>query len=157
METTNRLYGRKSSSPSSMHWLSGKSCLLQKISIWDGDLTMTLIYPTLMKSAIFTVVLACFKLLEDVAVGLYREVLRRKHCRPRRRYLADTPDSDSSLIRGAHPFCRIRRTAKNYGRGQIETDVFLPTLTKPLNKGSGVVDENWQCHLNPRPANARQF
>ncbi len=31
-----------------------------------------LIYPTLFKTAIFTVVLACFKILEDTAVGLYR-------------------------------------------------------------------------------------
>ena len=30
-----------------------------------------LIYPTLAKSAVFTVVLACFKILEDAAVGLY--------------------------------------------------------------------------------------
>jgi hypothetical protein len=30
-----------------------------------------LIYPTLLKSAVFTVVLACFKILEDAAIGLY--------------------------------------------------------------------------------------
>ena len=32
-----------------------------------------LIYPTLLKSALFTVVLACFKLLEEAVVGLYRQ------------------------------------------------------------------------------------
>ncbi len=31
-----------------------------------------LIYPTLLKSAAFSLVLACFKILEDAAVGLYR-------------------------------------------------------------------------------------
>ena len=31
-----------------------------------------LIYPTLLKSALFTVVLACFKILEKVALGFYR-------------------------------------------------------------------------------------
>ena len=31
-----------------------------------------LIYPTLLKSAFFTLVLACFKILEDAAIGLYR-------------------------------------------------------------------------------------
>ncbi|MGC1907806.1 MAG: hypothetical protein WA715_28555 [Candidatus Acidiferrum sp.] len=31
-----------------------------------------LIYPTLLKSALFTVVLACFKMLEEVGIGLYR-------------------------------------------------------------------------------------
>lgn len=31
-----------------------------------------LIYPTLLKSALFAVVLACFKILEEVAIGLYR-------------------------------------------------------------------------------------
>jgi len=30
-----------------------------------------LIYPTLLKSALFTLVMACFKILEDVAIGLY--------------------------------------------------------------------------------------
>src|SRR5215475_5854800 len=31
-----------------------------------------LIYPTLLKSALFTVVLACFKILEDAGLGMYR-------------------------------------------------------------------------------------
>jgi hypothetical protein len=31
-----------------------------------------LVYPTLLKSAIFTVVLACFKILEDAAIGFFR-------------------------------------------------------------------------------------
>ena len=31
-----------------------------------------LVYPTLLKSAFFTVVLACFKILEDAAIGLHR-------------------------------------------------------------------------------------
>ena len=30
-----------------------------------------LIYPTLLKSALFTLVMACFKILEDAAIGLY--------------------------------------------------------------------------------------
>jgi hypothetical protein len=30
-----------------------------------------LIYPTLAKSALFTIVLACFKILEDAAIGMY--------------------------------------------------------------------------------------
>jgi len=38
-----------------------------------GDLfhEAPLIYPTLLKSALFAVVLACFKILEEAAVGLY--------------------------------------------------------------------------------------
>ena len=31
-----------------------------------------LIYPTLFKAALFTIVLTCFKILEDAAIGLYR-------------------------------------------------------------------------------------
>ena len=31
-----------------------------------------LIYPTLLKSALFTIVLACFKILEDAGLGMYR-------------------------------------------------------------------------------------
>ena len=30
-----------------------------------------LIYPTLLKSALFTLIMACFKILEDTAIGLY--------------------------------------------------------------------------------------
>jgi len=30
-----------------------------------------LIYPTVLKSALFTIVLACFKILEDTMLGLY--------------------------------------------------------------------------------------
>ena len=37
-----------------------------------------LIYPTLLKSAFFTVVLACFKILEDAAIGLYRHQTLRQ-------------------------------------------------------------------------------
>jgi hypothetical protein len=33
-----------------------------------------LIYPTLLKSALFTMVLACFKILEDAVIGFYRHV-----------------------------------------------------------------------------------
>ena len=33
---------------------------------------LPLIYPTLLKSALFTAVLACFKILEDAAIGWYR-------------------------------------------------------------------------------------
>lgn len=51
---------------------------LAKVMLTAKDLHMgerfdeaPLIYPTLLKSALFTVVLACFKILEEAAVGLY--------------------------------------------------------------------------------------
>jgi len=38
-----------------------------------GELkNVPLIYPTLLKSALFTLVLACFKILEDTLIGFYR-------------------------------------------------------------------------------------
>jgi hypothetical protein len=37
---------------------------------WVDD--WPLIYPTLLKSALFTIVLACFKILEDAGLGMYR-------------------------------------------------------------------------------------
>lgn len=38
-----------------------------------GELkNVPLIYPTLLKSALFTIVLACFKILEDTLIGFYR-------------------------------------------------------------------------------------
>ncbi|HEU0207569.1 MAG TPA: hypothetical protein VFQ78_01190 [Candidatus Udaeobacter sp.] len=37
---------------------------------WIDD--WPLVYPTLLKSALFTVVLACFKVLEDAGLGMYR-------------------------------------------------------------------------------------
>ena len=51
---------------------------LEKVMLVAKDLHLgerfddaPLIYPTLLKSALFTVVLACFKIVEDAAVGLY--------------------------------------------------------------------------------------
>jgi hypothetical protein len=37
---------------------------------WVDD--WPLIYPTVLKSALFTIVLACFKILEDAGLGMYR-------------------------------------------------------------------------------------
>lgn len=50
----------------------GKVMLVAKDLHWGERFNdAPLIYPTLLKSALFTVVLACFKILEDAAVGLY--------------------------------------------------------------------------------------
>ena len=51
----------------------GKVILIAKalhLGEWIED--WPLIYPTLLKSALFTVVLACFKILEDAGLGMYR-------------------------------------------------------------------------------------
>jgi len=51
----------------------GKVLLVAKalhLGDWADD--WPLIYPTLLKSALFTVVLACFKILEDAGLGMYR-------------------------------------------------------------------------------------
>lgn len=51
----------------------GKVLLIAKalhLGEWVED--WPLIYPTLLKSALFTVVLACFKVLEDAGLGMYR-------------------------------------------------------------------------------------
>lgn len=52
----------------------GKVILLgRKLHLADNLLpNAPLIYPALLKSATFTFLLACFKILEDTAVGLYR-------------------------------------------------------------------------------------
>jgi len=102
-----------------------------------------LIYPTLLKTALFTVVLACFKILEDAAVGLYHgKSFRGEHCRVGWGHLAGNPDSDAAPVRGAHSFRRIRRTEKSSWRREIETALLRPTLrSKPVNKRSGVVGE----------------
>lgn len=41
------------------------------LHLGEGFHEAPLIYPTLLKSALFTFVLACFKILEEAAVGLY--------------------------------------------------------------------------------------
>lgn len=41
------------------------------LRLGEGFEEAPLIYPTLLKSALFAVVLACFKILEEVLVGLY--------------------------------------------------------------------------------------
>ena len=51
----------------------GKVLLIAKalhLGEWVED--WPLIYPTLLKSALFTIVLACFKILEDAGLGMYR-------------------------------------------------------------------------------------
>jgi hypothetical protein len=51
----------------------GKVLLIAKalhLGEWVED--WPLIYPTLLKSALFTIVLACFKILEEAGLGLYR-------------------------------------------------------------------------------------
>lgn len=51
----------------------GKVLLIAKalhLGEWLDD--WPLIYPTLLKSALFTIVLACFKILEDAGLGMYR-------------------------------------------------------------------------------------
>jgi hypothetical protein len=51
----------------------GKVLLIAKalhLGEWADD--RPLIYPTLLKSALFTIVLACFKILEDAGLGMYR-------------------------------------------------------------------------------------
>jgi hypothetical protein len=51
----------------------GKVLLIAKalhLGDWADD--WPLIFPTLLKSALFTIVLACFKVLEDAGLGMYR-------------------------------------------------------------------------------------
>ena len=51
----------------------GKVMLLaRKFRMGEFDPSRPLMYPTLLKSAIFSVILGCFKILEEAAVGLYR-------------------------------------------------------------------------------------
>lgn len=46
--------------------------LARHLRFGDQLKNVPLIYPTLLKSALFTVVLACFKILEDAVIGWYR-------------------------------------------------------------------------------------
>ena len=51
----------------------GKVLLIAKaLHLGDWADKWPLIYPTLLKSALFTIVLACFKILEDAGLGMYR-------------------------------------------------------------------------------------
>jgi len=50
----------------------GKVMLVAKdLHLGEQFKDAALIYPTLLKSALFTIVLACFKILEETGVGLY--------------------------------------------------------------------------------------
>jgi hypothetical protein len=50
----------------------GKFVLIARaLHLGDTAEDAPLIYPTLLKSALFSIVLACFKILEDAAVGFY--------------------------------------------------------------------------------------
>lgn len=73
-----------------------------------------LIYPTLLKSALFTVVLACFKLMEEAVGALLSPGILPPEYRPsRRRYVEGNTYSHSASVPGAYPFRWIRRTAKS--------------------------------------------
>ena len=51
----------------------GKVLLIAKaLHLGDWAEKWPLIYPTLLKSGLFTIVLACFKILEDAGLGMYR-------------------------------------------------------------------------------------
>jgi hypothetical protein len=52
--------------------LSKVMLVARKLRLADQFKDAPLIYPTLLKSAAFTVVLACFKILEEAALGMYR-------------------------------------------------------------------------------------
>ena len=41
------------------------------LHLGEGFEDAPLVYPTLLKSALFTIILACFKILEDAAIGMY--------------------------------------------------------------------------------------
>jgi len=59
-------------SRSSMLWRSKVMVVARKLRLADQFDVRPLIYTTLLKSAAFTVVLACFKILEEAALGMYR-------------------------------------------------------------------------------------
>jgi len=44
----------------------------QELHLADQFRDAPLIYPTLLKSFVFTIVLACFKVAEEAAVGMFR-------------------------------------------------------------------------------------
>jgi hypothetical protein len=46
--------------------------LVRHFNVGDQLKNAPLIYPTVLKSAFFTVVLACFKILEDAVIGFFR-------------------------------------------------------------------------------------
>lgn len=51
----------------------GKVILIARdLHLGDRAKNAPLIYPTLLKSALFCLVLACFKIAEDAAIGMYR-------------------------------------------------------------------------------------
>ena len=59
-------------SRSSMLWRSKVMVVARKLRLADQFDDAPLTYTTLLKSAAFTVVLACFKILEEAALGMYR-------------------------------------------------------------------------------------
>ena len=89
-----------------------------------------------MKSAIFTVVLACFKLLEDVAVGLYRaESIVDLDGGTLRTLLTLTLVLFVVLI----PFVGFGEPQRIMGEGKLKQMFFYPRSQSHFNKRSGVV------------------
>jgi hypothetical protein len=83
-----------------------------------------LIYPTVLKSALFSVVLACCKILEDVAVGFY-------HGKSFSESIADLAGGTWKGI-----LTCIRRVAKSSWPGQIDAAFFPPARGVEIHDGS---------------------
>jgi hypothetical protein len=77
-----------------------------------------LIYPTLLKSAFFTVVLASFKILDDAAIGFHRhQSFSAEYLRIGWGYMARSSELDAVGLRRAHPFRWHRGARTSFRRG----------------------------------------
>jgi hypothetical protein len=96
-----------------------------------------LIYPTLLKSALFTAVLACFKILEDAVVGFYRHESFRQ----------SITDLGGGTWRGTLtlallifvllvPFVGIGELGRVLGEGKLQRIFFGPTNMKRSQEGT---------------------
>lgn len=96
-----------------------------------------LIYPTLLKSALYTLVLACFKILEEAVVGLY-------HAKSFQQSISDLGGGTLSgiliftllLFAMLVPFVGYGELQRVLGEGKLKRIFFYP---RPLESESGKV------------------
>ena len=96
-----------------------------------------LIYPTLLKSALYTLVLACFKILEEAAVGLY-------HAKSFQQSISDLGGGTLSgililtllLFAMLVPFVGYGELQRVLGDGKLERIFFYP---RPWESASGKI------------------
>src|SRR6516165_1622716 len=114
--------------------LSKVMLVARHLHLGDQLRNKPLIYPTLLKSALFTTVLACFKILEDAVVGWWRhESFRQSIYDLEGGTWQGTLTLALLIFMLLIPFVGIGELARILGEGKLQRIFFRPTKVEALS------------------------